>query len=308
MIDITHKISSLRTATAQAVITLSEPTAMEAVIRGKVPKGNVFEFSRAAGLLAIKQTGHVIPDCHPLPIESARIEFEIINFDLTIECTVTTIYKTGVEMEALHGAAVTALTIYDMVKPLDKNMQIGGMKIIQKTGGKSDFRDDVLHPVKAGILVCSDSVASGKKQDKAGSTIKEILSQHKVEATHYEIVTDDAETIQTKVKEWVAGGANLILVCGGTGLSKRDTTPEAIRPLISRDIPGIMEAARTYGQERMPYAMLSRGVSGMIDDCLILTLPGSSRGARESMHALFPHLLHIFAVQKGTQHTQFNNQ
>ncbi len=106
-----------------------------------------------------------------------------------------------------------------------------------------------------------------------------------------------------KAKELGTSDFNIVIFTGGTGLYKRDVTPQAIEPLIDRNIPGIMEAARSYGQERTPYAMLSRGVAGFINNTLFLTLPGSTRGAEETMDALFPYIIHIFHVAEGLRHT-----
>ena len=97
---------------------------------------------------------------------------------------------------------------------------------------------------------------------------------------------------------------DLIITTGGTGLSPRDHTPDVVSKLIDQPIPGIMEAARNYGQQHTPYAMLSRSVAGTINDTLILALPGSTNGAKESMDAIFPSILHIFRILKGARHDE----
>ncbi len=303
MNNITTKIHSLRQAIAEATLTVSSPETLEAIRSNQVPKGNVFEMSRAAGLLAIKKTSDVIPDCHPLPIEFAAIRSEIRGEQVHIEVEVHAIYRTGVEVEAMHGAAVTALTMYDMLKPIDKGVEIGTIRLVKKKGGKSQFRDHIGLGVRAAVIVCSDSVSAGTKTDQAGLAIQEKLGQWEVDITHYQIIPDEPQAIQAAVEKYSSYEAvDLLLFTGGTGLSPRDVTPETIQPLLDREIPGVMEAARKYGQDRTPFAMLSRGVAGMKGNTLILTLPGSTNGARETMDALFPYVLHIFRVAKGMRH------
>lgn len=302
MVNITHKVSSLRVAIAVAHLKVSKPETIEAIKNRQVPKGDVFEFARAAGLLAVKKTSDVIPDCHPLPIEYTAITYDIEELTVIISVEVHTIYKTGVEVEAMHGASVTALTMYDMLKPIDKGIEIASIRLQEKKGGKTDFKQSLTSSLRCAVIVCSDSISAGDKQDFAGKAIIDKLQQNGLATALYEIIPDEFAVIQEKANQLSNEGYNLVLFTGGTGLSPRDVTPEAITPLLDRNIPGIMEAARSYGQERTPYAMLSRGVAGFMGNTLVLTLPGSTRGASETMDALFPYILHIFRVAEGMRH------
>ncbi len=296
MVNITHKQNSLRQAVASAVVKVSKQETIEAIKQRKVPKGDVFEFARAAGLLGIKKTSDVIPDCHPLPVEFASITYEIQELSILISVEVHTIYKTGVEVEAMHGASVTALVIYDMLKPIDKNVEISSIKLESKKGGKTDFAKSNYSAIRCAVIVCSDRISKGEKQDSSGKTIAQKLETFGIKTSHYKIIPDDFVEIQNSVKSMVNENYDLLIFTGGTGLSNRDVTPDAVAPLIEKEVPGIMEQARNYGQQRMPYAMLSRGVAGFVKNTLVLTLPGSKNGAAESVDALFPAVLHLFEL------------
>jgi len=222
--------------------------------------------------------------------------------EITIQIEVRTIYKTGVEVEAMHGASVIALTMYDMLKPIDKGIEINNIKLLKKKGGKSDFRRKPKRTYTSAVIVCSDSISAGQKEDKAGKAIMEKLASIGVANKYYEIIPDEIIDIQKKVIDYSDEGINMIILTGGTGLSSRDVTPEAVLPLLDREISGVAEAIRKYGQDRTPYSMLSRSVAGERKGTLILALPGSTNGAKESMEAVFPEILHIFGILKGENH------
>src|SRR6476646_3355971 len=170
MVNITHKQNSLRKAIATAIVKVSKEETINAVKNKTVPKGDVFEFSRAAGLLAIKKTSDVIPDCHPLPVEYAAITAVTEGLDIIITVEVHTIYKTGVEVEAMHGASITALTMYDMLKPVDKGIVIGSIRLNSKEGGKSNFKKEQ-PALKCAVVFCSDTVSRNEKTDTAGKKV-----------------------------------------------------------------------------------------------------------------------------------------
>ena len=302
MIDITHKSNSLRIAIAQAIVMVSSKETVEAVKNKTVPKGDVLEAARVAGLFAVKRTSDMIPDCHPLPIESTNVKYEISGLEIKILVEVKTIYKTGVEVEAMHGASVVALTVYDMLKPIDKGIEIHSIKLIEKKGGKSDYKIKINRPLSAAVIVCSDSISAGKNEDKAGKFIVSRFEEMGINIAEYVVIPDDPERIKETALNHSDKNTDIIIFTGGTGLSSRDYTPDALTSLIDREIPGIMETARQYGQDRMPYAMLSRGVAGMKNKSLILSFPGSLNAAKEYMDALFPFVLHVFAVMEGERH------
>lgn len=301
MIDISAKIESLRSAVAATEVRAKSET-IERAWRGETPKGDVLNVAKAAGVLAAKKTPELIPYCHPLALDSVSVSFERGAERIGIRVEVKTIGRTGVEMEALTAAAVAALTVYDMMKGIDKDVTIGETRLLEKRGGKSDYAETFPVPLRAAVLVTSDSVSAGKKSDKSGKMICEEMKRFPVEVLSYEVIPDDRDKIREKLLEYVERKLDLVISTGGTGLGPRDVTAEVVREMAEREIPGIGEAMRVYGQRRTPYAMLSRGVAALRGKTLLLTLPGSSNGVKESIAALFPNVLHAFNMMRGGGH------
>ncbi len=297
MVDITHKSNTLREATAEAIVRVSVPATIGSIRKGEVPKGDVLEIARAAGLLGVKKTADLLPDCHPLPIEYAHIAYEIRDLEIRILMTVRTVYKTGVEVEAMHGASVVALTLYDMLKPIDKQVEIGSIRLLQKKGGKADYKI-ASKGRSALVVVCSDSVEAGEAEDRSGEEIIRRLEILGISCDKV-VVPDEASRI---VKALMGARQDLIVFTGGTGVAPRDVTPQAIEPLLDIRLSGVEEQMRRYGQDRMPFAMLSRSLAGLRDGKLVLVLPGSTKGVAECMDAVFPQVLHVFSVITGKRH------
>ena len=149
MVDVGDKQVTSRRATATCQI-MMRPATRAAILDGAVPKGDVIAAARIAGIMAAKRTSDLIPLCHPLPISSVAVEIEPVEFGanaretaLAISAMVSTTARTGVEMEALTAASVAALTVYDMCKALDRAMRIDGLRVVEKSGGRSgDFKEE----------------------------------------------------------------------------------------------------------------------------------------------------------------------
>lgn len=305
MRDITHKQITLRTAVASGIVFCSAET-IQLIEANKIPKGNIFEFARAAAFMAAKNTDDLLPHCHPVNIDGMEVTFEVIKGNdrpgILIKAEAKSIGRTGIEMEVLTGVSIAALTIYDMLKPVDKQLEIGSIKLLDKKGGKSDREKYFNTPPTCAVLVCSDSTAEGKREDNSGKQIVEMLKEYKIEQIEYKIVPDDKKAIQDQIREWVNKDIHFIFTTGGTGLGPRDNTVSAVKEILERDADGITEAIRVHGQMRTPLAMMSRAVAGSIAYTTIVTLPGSTSGAREGMEAILPGIFHARKMLKGGGH------
>ena len=159
--------------------------------------------------------------------------------------------------------------------------------------------------ITIGILTVSDKGSRGQRQDKSGEAIREMVAHLGSSVVKYEIVPDEAGVIADRLKEWADGGeVDIILTTGGTGLSRRDVTPEATLSVIDKEVPGIAEAMRAKSLEKTPMAMLSRAVAGLRGRCLIINLPGSPKAVEECLEVVLLALPHAVEIIKGevTEH------
>ncbi len=291
MNDVTGKPIRLRTATAQGSLAIGK-AAREAVETATVPKGNPFEIAKAAGLIAIKKTPDLIPHCHPVAIDGAEFKFSLSAKDeggiVLVQCLVKSIARTGPEMEALQGVSSALLVIYDLLKPIDTNLEIQSIRLVEKTGGKSDPRNRVRENLRASIFVISDAVTLGKKEDGAGPIIKQMIEKAGIAVARFEVLSSDRDLIEKKIKTSVDESIPFILLLGGTGIAPHESTADIVERLAERSVPGIAEMMRSHGMEITPLAMFSRSYAGVLGLSLIVAMPGSSSGAKQSLEAILP--------------------
>lgn len=157
--------------------------------------------------------------------------------------------------------------------------------------------------IKVAVLTCSDKCFKGGREDKSGKIIQEMLDSNTYQVVKYEIIPDEKDLIKEKIVDYCDKiKVDIVLTTGGTGFSPRDLTPEATKGVIEKEIPGMPEAMRAEGFKKTKRAMLSRGIAGIRGRSLIINLPGSSRGAQESLEVILEELPHGLDMIAGKEH------
>jgi len=299
MVDVSGKPPTRRQASASGWIVM-QPETIALLREREMPKGNVLAAAKIAGIQAAKQAANLIPLCHQLNLSWIDLEFEIDEDRIGIKATVITREATGVEMEALTAVSVAALTIYDMCKAVDKNMEITSVRLDRKSGGKQSLATE--HRPKSAVLVLSDSIAAGTATDRSGRILREGLESARCPVEELVIIPDEPAELVTTVEAWIEQGIELIVTSGGTGLGPRDVTIDTLAPKFTRRLPGVEQELLRWGQGKTRTAMLSRLAAGVIGDTLVICLPGSAGAASDALEVLLPAIFHAFPMLKGEGH------
>jgi cyclic pyranopterin phosphate synthase len=309
MVDVGAKPVTSRRAVAEATVRMRLDV-LAALLDAGGPKGDAFVTARLAGIGAAKRTAELIPLCHPLPLDNVEVELSPDGDagTVTIRATARATARTGVEMEALTAASVAALTLYDMAKALQRDIVIERVEVLEKSGGRSGaYAKEAASPApvehEAVVVTCSNRSAAGERDDASGPALVAALTDAGFDtAPDPIVVADDENAIATLLSGLADAGHRLVVTTGGTGLTPTDVTPAATRRVIDREVPGLAELMRAAGIASTPMAALSRGVVGARGATLIANLPGSPRGAAESLQALLPVLRHAMDQLAGGDH------
>jgi molybdenum cofactor biosynthesis protein MoaC len=321
MADVRRKRITARRAVAVGELSAGAE-AFAQIVERRLPKGDALVMAEIAGLQGAKNASQLMPLCHPLPLEYIDVHCEPVaeRHAIRVYCEVATFARTGVEMEALAGASAALLTLYDLTKPVQPALGIGGVRLLFKEGGKKGLW---LHPdgmseaereryrprgvakldgVHAAVITLSDRASRGEYADASGPLLVERLRGLGAEVAVAELHPDEAAPLAARLRELAARGTQLILCTGGTGLGPRDATPEALALAADRHVEGIGELFRSESSQHTPMAWLSRAHAVLIGNTLVIALPGSAKAVAQGMDILAPLLAHAISMAAGGGH------
>jgi cyclic pyranopterin phosphate synthase len=321
MADIRDKRPTRRRAVAVGELNAG-PRAYPLIVERRLPKGDALVMAEIAGLQGAKLASALMPLCHPLPLELVRVRClpQPDRHAVRVYCEAATEARTGVEMEALAGVNAALLTLYDLTKPVEPALSIGGIRLLFKEGGKKGLwrhpdgmgEEELAHyrprdlarldDVACAVLTLSDRASGGGYEDRAGPELVAGLQRLGAHVDTIEVLPDGIEPLASKLRALASAGVRICLCTGGTGLGARDLTPEALHQVADRTVPGLAEMLRSQGAQHTPFSWLGRGDVVQVGAMLVFALPGSPRAARQSMDMLAPLLAHALAMVDGQPH------
>lgn len=318
MADLRHKRHTHRRAVAIGELAVGAH-AYPLIVERRLPKGDALAMAEIAGIQGAKSASTLMPLCHPLPLELVRVRCEprSTRKAIRVYCEVAAEARTGVEREALAGVHAALLTLYDLTKPVEPALSIGRIRLLFKEGGKSGLW---LHPqgideealtryrphdiprlggVASAIITLSDRAHAGVYADRSGPVLRQWLERLGAQVL---VLPDGIEPLAGRLLVLANQGVRLCLCTGGTGLGERDLTPEALRKVSDRVVPGLAEMFRSESSRHTMLAWLSRAEAVQVGRMLVVALPGGTRAVHQGMDILSSVLAHALAMMDGAPH------
>ncbi|MGK5087618.1 cyclic pyranopterin monophosphate synthase MoaC [Bdellovibrionota bacterium FG-2] len=301
MINVGEKTSTHRRAVAFGKIEMAIQTAQRIAARD-MPKGDVLALAEMTGIMGAKRVSETLPLCHPLPLDAVYVKCEVQGSEVVVSCEAHAFAKTGVEMEALAGVSAALLCVYDLTKGIDPVLTISGIHLSVKEGGKSGVWVNpnhapaaaepqaalALNGVRARVLIVSDRCSRGDAQDTSGPKAVEILKAQGASDICLRVVADEVALVAAAIERFSkTDKADLIVVAGGTGISPRDITPEALT--LTNSVLGTKQAVdRYFGESVHRVSIKSLLVSIGLGNLLTAAVAGlpfchGSGGARSAL-------------------------
>lgn len=320
MADVRRKRPTRRRAVA--VGELHPGDAFEPLVERRLPKGDALLMAEVAGLQGAKMAAQLMPLCHPLLLEYVNLRCVAVpeRRVVRVYCEVACEARTGVEMEALAGVNAALLTLYDLTKPVQPALSLQAIRLLFKEGGKkglwicpegltdeerAHYRPQSparLEGARCAVLTLSDRASTGQYEDRSGPLLIQALRTLGAEPEVAEVLPDGVEALSIRLRGLAESGIELVLCTGGTGFGSRDLSPEALRAVADRGVPGLGELFRSESRHHTELAWLSRAEAGLVGSCLVILLPGSPKAVAQGMAILGPLLAHARAMLRGESH------
>jgi cyclic pyranopterin phosphate synthase len=291
MVDVSAKSVTVREATATGRVRTSAQVV--ALLRDDgLPKGDALAVARVAGIAGAKRTPDLVPLCHPVALHAVTVDLEILDDAVLISATTRTRTDRGGDGGADRGCRG---------RPRPHRHDQGGGPVgvdHRHPAGVEERRPvrqlaEVLVTLAAGtraaVITASNRSARGEREDTSGHLLADRLRELGCTVDSVTVVPDDVPAIQAALRSALADGADLVITTGGTGVTPTDVTPEATRPVLEREVPGIAEAIRLETRDRVPTSILSRGLAGTVGASLVVNLPGSPGGVKDGLDRARAH-------------------
>lgn len=318
MNDVEEMNASKFRALAQGKISVSL-TVIEMINGGNSSQLGALEIAKMAGIMASKNTSPSRTLSRFFPLDSTQIWFDSDETSITAHCEVICHGNSSVEMEALAGVSAALLSIFEFAKEIDSTIEISNILISQKEDGKSEKWQ---HPgliekkefpeswaakisfkgMSFAVVTLSDRASQGQYKDDSGSILREYFKSKLAKETFYEVIPDDKGRLQSLISKAVESKTDIVLLTGGTGLSQRDITPEAIKEIASKELSGLGELQRQYGSQFTKSAWLSRSSAYLVGETLVILFPGSPKAVLQGLKCIGDLIPHAVQMIRGERH------